>query len=232
MKRLALAIALSLALISPGLGAEDAVSSDPFASRRVDHLFPATSFRSHRPWSPEEEIYHEMMKDGYTDDVLARVYEKGIHKVERLIGIRYTNDTYSIFVMQPRDFISRSALLRSLGRSVVNTRVDRCDIEVAKPLAQNLVDIWEKVLLGTRYAESEIGFEDAYAIFSMYSHTVRLPLEGQTNYYFPYRPFPTTSPGMLTSIAYKMADYCASKDPAMLADLERQVSQLQQRLAQ
>lgn len=82
------------------------------------------------------------------------------------------------------------------------------------------------MLLGTHYGPNETGFERTSYHFHMYSRTANDYLEGYT-----WSSEANTAPGMLVSIATKMADLCMAKDGRVVAEIEGLLSTLENRLS-
>ena len=203
----------------------------------------ATSLR------PYHEIVIEVLEGAFDADVRARLIAMPSFTPEYALGIREANGSHKIFHLASRSQLWSYENLKTL-REIVDAgglpgqetniaeaiaeyesrlpddyhdvESDYCEIEIPSELAEDLLAIWERVLLETRYGDQEpVGRDGTDYHFSMSASGV--VMAGKV-----WSPDPQSKTGAMVSITETMKNLCLTGDQNLLAQLEPQISAMQE----
>lgn len=195
-----------------------------------------------------DEILVSVFKEAYADDVRARLIVVPSFEPEYALGVKETKGTYRIFLLKPsthlwyfpyREIVRRGQVQvldengshpddetqRRLNATLPDRPEDvplsHCEIEIAKPVAETLIDIWRGMLVGTRFDEPMpegvvvVTGDGTTYHFSMKINYDRLA--GKT-----WSPGPSSPTGKLVAITDTMRDLCLTRKPALATRLAGQ----------
>ncbi len=226
-----------LILISPTLANEHL---EPEYSQFARAGLPpsATSLR------PYHEIVISVLDGAFDPDVSARLIAMPSYTPEYALGIRETEGSYKIFHLASQAQLWSYENLKTLREIAEaggfpgqdenladaiaeyesllpedhhDVETDYCEIDVPSTLAKNILEIWEKILLETRYGDQEpVGPDGTDYHFSMRANGV--VMAGKV-----WSPDPQSKTGALVSITETMKNLCLTADQNLLAQLEPQI---------
>lgn len=237
MKKFLIAVAMTLCACSAIAG---------------EHLIPERSQFTGGPILDVSKVL-SALSEAYDRNVLARAIVIPSRNFEYAVGVKSGSDGYKIFHLRPKlpimlyyelewaekqdvtprvegdreriDLQKKLSRLRALlPKDVKDLPIDKCQVDVEPKLAKHLVQLWEAMLLGTRYRKTTmLGFDGVTYHFSMPHHLQ--VLAGKT-----FTPPPGSNTGMLVKITETMVSMCTSGDRKLEAKLTDQVDALFQRL--
>lgn len=208
-----------------------------------DHLEPERSvLGGDTSFSDYDNIVVSVLKDAYARDVVARMLVLPSSQPEYAVGVKKTEDQYTIFVIAStipladyetlsimenatddkghpvRDDKSIAELRKSLPENWHDVSVKRCVVDIDRSLGERLVDVWGKMLKQTRYPETD-GIESVMVDgtdFHFYSYgkagEISNPAGGRTE--------------ALVDVGFAMATYCDDKGKPALATLNAKLDDL------
>jgi hypothetical protein len=203
----------------------------------------ATSLR------PYHEIVITVLEGAFDADVRARLIAMPSYTPEYAVGIRETNDRHKIFHLASQSQLWSYENLKTLraiaeagGLPGQDTNIaeaiaeyearlpgdyhdvetNYCEIDIASELAEDLLVVWERILLETRYGDQEpVGPDGTDYHFSMSASGVIMA--GKV-----WSPNPQSKTGAMVSITETMKNLCLTADQNLLAQLEPQVSAMRE----
>lgn len=206
----------------------------------------ATSLR------PYHEIVITVLDGAFDADVRARLIAMPSFTPEYAMGIRETEGNYKIFhlvsesqlwsyenlktlreIAEAGGFPGQDANLAEaiaeyetqLPDDYHDVETNYCEIEIPSRLAEDLLAIWEGILLETRYGDQEpVGPDGTDYHFSMLANGV--VMAGKV-----WSPDPQSKTGAMVSITETMKNLCLTGDQNLLAQLEPQVNAMQENFA-
>ena len=202
----------------------------------------ATSLR------PYHEIIISVLDGAFDPDISARLIAMPSFTPEYALGIREVEGTYKVFHLASRSQLWSYENLKTLrgladaggfpgqDENLANAiaeyeallppdyhdvQTDYCEVEIPSGMASDLLEIWESVLLETRYGDQEpIGPDGTDYHFSIRASGVIMA--GKT-----WSPDPLSKTGALVSITETMKNLCLTGDQNLLAQLEPQIEAMQ-----
>ena len=217
-----------------------------------EHLIPERSQFTGGPILDVSKVL-SALNEAYDRNVLARAIVIPARSFEYAVGVRSESDGYKIFHLRPRlpimlynerknareqaaaarikgqavpaevsEYLSR--LMAVLPEDYKDVEIERCQVDVDPKLAQRLLELWEGMLVRTRFPkEAILGFDGVTYHFSM-PHNLQ-DLTGKI-----WSPPAGSNTGMLVDVTETMVSMCTTGDRKLEAKLEKQVDALSKRL--
>lgn len=198
----------------------------------------ATSLR------PYHEIVITVLRSAFDADVRARLVAMPSFTPEYALGIRENEGRYKIFHLASQSQLWSYENLKTLREiqeagglpgqdaniadaiaeyesrlpdDYHDVETSYCEFEIPSGLAQELLTIWEKLLLETRYGDqAPVGPDGTDYHFSMAANGV--VMAGKV-----WDPDPQSKTGAMVSITETMKNLCLTADQNLLAQLEPQL---------
>ncbi len=198
----------------------------------------ATSLR------PYHEIVISVLDGAFEPDVTARLIAMPSYTPEYALGIRGAEGSYKIFHLASQAQLWSYENLKTLreiagaggfpgqDENLANAiaeyesqlpddyhdvETDYCEIDIPANMARDILEIWENILLETRYGDQEpVGPDGIDYHFSMRENGV--VMAGKV-----WSPEPQSKTGALVSITETMKNLCLTGDQNLLAQLEPQI---------
>jgi tetratricopeptide (TPR) repeat protein len=103
-----------------------------------------------------------------------------------------------------------------------DVEIKRCEVQINSDLAKSIIEIWEKMLLQTRYVKKNgLGLDGATYHFSMLSMSAMNVLAGKT-----WSPSAKSKTGKLVKISYWMEKMCMTDNNKLEKELKNHVEEL------
>jgi hypothetical protein len=201
---------------------------------------------------PYHQIVIETLEGAFDTDVRARLIAMPSFTPEYAVGIRESDGSHKIFHLASRSQLWSYENLKTLREIVEagglpgqetniaeaiaeyesrlpddyhDVETDYCEIEIPSELAEDLLVIWEKILLETRYGDqAPLGRDGTDYHFSMLANGV--VMAGKV-----WSPDPQSKTGAMVSITETMKNLCLTGDQNLRAQLEPQISAMQEHFA-
>ncbi len=243
MKKTPISAALAvLILLSPSLANEHL---EPEYSQFARAGLPpsATSLR------PYHEIVIAVLDGAFEADVRARLIAMPSFTPEYALGIREADGQHKIFHLASQAQLWSYENLKTLREIVEagglpgqdaniaeaiaeyesrlpddyrDVETSYCEFEIQSELADDLLAIWENILLETRYGDqAPVGRDGTDYHFSMRASGV--VMAGKV-----WSPDPQSKTGALVSITETMKNLCLTADQNLLAQLQPQISAMRE----
>ena len=217
-----------------------------------EHLIPERSQFTGGPILDVSKVL-SALSEAYDRNVLARAVVIPARNFEHAVGVKLESGTYKIFHLRPKLPImlynerenarEQAAAARIKGTPVPaevskylsrlqavlpedhkDVEIERCQVDVDPKLAQRLLELWEGMLLRTRFPkEAILGFDGMTYHFSM-PHNLQ-DLTGKI-----WSPPAGSNTGMLVGITETMVSMCTSGNRKLEEKLTDQVDALFKRL--
>ena len=208
----------------------------------AEHLEPEDSLYTGISSIEYNQMVLNYLREANDRDVLARVFVYPSFEPEYAIGIKKKEESYTIFKISPtlelwgyetismlkedlniavedKDIIMAKEAIKeyeeTYPKNYLDVPIKRCDVKIQESLANDIVSLWEQMLLETRYEKSQLFILDGVSYhFSMNIGTQILA--GQTA-----SPDKETKPGKLVALTDAMASFCKKKTKTKLRALKR-----------
>jgi hypothetical protein len=209
-----------------------------------DHLVPEQSVLGGYGFDTEYQarvrgVFHEAFDNR---SVVFRMIKEPSFLPELVVGLGHDDTGYKIFMLKPSVFLWSYSSLESLQSGAVrcvhdgtdcnkrdidelkatlpadwhDVEVRRCEVNLDEKTAKHLMDVWKKMLLGTRYDENPvIGLDGTTYHFEGWD------MEGQI-----WSPDGDTNPGRLVNIAEAMSAICDAGSGASSKALSEKIDDL------
>jgi hypothetical protein len=234
--------------------------AEPVSARdnSPDHLVPEQSVY----FGPKYDVEYEsrviaVLRGAFDADVRVRMIAEPSFQPEYTVGLSEDAGEYRIFALEPAVPLYSYQILEDLERGAIasvgksgemkseiaklrstlpadyhDVKVNRCQTSVDSRLGGRLIDVWQRMLLQTRFEgdpddkapETEtIRMDGEDFHFSMRSRFGAL--EGKT-----WSPSLPSKPAKLVEIAETMRAYCTRRDDKTIARLSKRVDALLEEL--
>jgi len=216
-------------------------------SQAQQHLVPEASIYAKNEIFPDlDAAIVEILGDAYSWD--ARMIALPSFHPEMAVGVQSDAGRYRIhglrpgiriwgadklpkprrgvYVVKSQQHIEKAVMESAAARSdaVKRFRIARCEADISPDLGARLLHVWERMLRGTRFPDTNrLGPDGVEMHFSM--SVKGTDLAGKV-----WSPGKGTNPGLLVDIGIAMMDYCEMKDGRGLAELERLTKTLSAKL--
>lgn len=195
--------------------------------------------------APYHEMIINVLKGAFEEDVKVRLVAMPSFTPEYAVGIRETGDVYKIFHLASGAQLWSYENLRllheiadsnaipseaehiaeaiaqyesELPTDYRNVETTYCEIEISSDLGENIVTIWENLLLRTTYGDRPpLGRDGIDYHFSMRAN-------GRSMAGKVWEPDPQSTTGAMVSMTDSMKNLCLTGDRNLLAQLEPQVA--------
>lgn len=179
--------------------------------------------------------YHRMVINGFGEafdqKVHARVIVMPSFMPEYAIGLQEDNGAYRLFRLAPEvrywgvyqagEFgAGRNSRDDLSSQEEPEAAIKTCEREITSDLATSILEVWEAMLLKTKYTKSDVVHTDGvgYHFGGTFNFQV---LSGQV-----ISPLPDTQPGKFVGLVGAMGAWCEDGSPSNLASLELIVTAL------
>jgi len=167
----------------------------------------------------------EAYSETYDKEFVARAIVFPSFQPEYAVAIKKQNEEFKVVHLQTKkQFWARIME----GKVEEEYEVDRCEKEIDKVLANKIISIWEKMLLGTKYRNylkednMLVGLDGTTYHFSM-----RLPhLPGRWMAGKTWSPQVESPTGLLVGISDGLVSYCSGENSS-INDIEFKIEELQ-----
>lgn len=206
-----------------------------------DHLTPSAS-----SLEDYQALVRTVLRDAFDPSVRVRAIAEPSFQPEFVVGIREQANQFEIFFIQPSRQLWGYTTLQMLKTGEIRVQkadgspgtqeaiarlqaklppdpktltLERCEVGVDPELAHRVIEDWTRMLDGIAPKDRSDGqiMDGVNTYFSMPGK----PAEGEA-----VSPDQNSKPGMLVDMAYAMRNYCRTRDPARLANLQRLSSAL------
>jgi hypothetical protein len=202
--------------------------------------------------APYHEMIITVLAGAFEQDVKARVVVMPSYTPEYALGIKEAGGTYKIFDLASESQLWSYENLRMLHEladdnflpsesghiaeaiaeyetilpdDFHDVKTDYCEIEIPQSLGQDILSVWEKLLLETRYGDqAPLGPDGIDYHFSM--RAGGMLMGGKV-----WEPDPNSKTGAMVSMTETMKNLCQTGDRNLIAQLEPQVSDMLSRFS-
>ena len=202
--------------------------------------------------APYHAMIIEVLAGAFEQDVRARLVAMPSFTPEYAVGLKEANGSYKVFHLASMSQLwsyENLRMLRELEASGAlpqqqeplaeaiaeyeallpddyhDVETSYCEIDIPAALGRDLMTVWEKLLLETRYGERpDLGRDGTDYHFSMRAN-------GRNMAGKVWEPDPQSKTGAMVSITESMKTLCLTGDRNLLAQLEPQVSAMLSRFA-